>query len=68
VIVEILAAGHVPDSAPFSAGDDEIELGRKDEEPEAAACEKLTRGGKKDVLAFGSVHGDDAENCGKVVG
>jgi hypothetical protein len=56
VIVEILAAGHVPDAAPLAAGDDEVELRRKDEEAETAAGEEFARGGKEDVLTFGSVH------------
>src|SRR5262249_16495286 len=56
VIVEILAPRYIPDAASFAAGDDEIELRRKDETAETAACEELTRGGKEDGLAFGCVH------------
>ena len=53
VVVDVLAACHVPHVAAFAAGDDEVELPRQDEKAEAAAGEIAAGGGEKLRLAFG---------------
>ena len=50
VVVDVFAAGDVPDAAAFAARDDEVQLGRQDEEAEAAAGEIAAGVGEKLLL------------------
>ena len=50
VVVDVLAARDVPDVAALAARDDEVQLGRQDEEAEAAAGE--VRGPRRPAVAL----------------